>query len=123
MKNAKLILAAICEENGITLTYSEAKEYLIVLDVPMADRDFEIDGMEFRIIHNDDIWDIFVEEIKDIVNDCYDLKLDDVPGFIALTIDWEQTAENAFVDGYGHTFSLHDGSELYIGEYIIFRIN
>ena len=84
---------------------------------------FDFDGNEYRIIHADSIWEIYVEEIKNIVESCYDLKLDELPEFIAVKIDWEETAANAFNDGYGHTFSGYDGSEEEAAGYYIFRTN
>lgn len=84
---------------------------------------FEFDGNEYRLIGKSAIWDIYVDAIKDIVEDCYDLKLDKVPDFIAVSIDWGQTAQNAYVDGYGHTFSGYDGSEEESAGYYIFRTN
>lgn len=74
----------------------------------------DFDGNEYRIIHTDSIWEIYVETIKEIVIGCYDLKLDNIPDFVAWSVDWEQTANNAFVDGYGHTFSSYDGEEIEI---------
>ena len=29
-----------------------------------------------------------------------------------LAVDWEETAQNCFVDGYGHTFARYDGYEI-----------
>ena len=86
---------------------------------------FEYDGNEYRIIAENAIWDIYVEEIKNTVEDCYSdvLKLDDIPSFIEFSIDWEQTAKNAYVDGYGYTFSSYDGSELEIANHYVFRTN
>lgn len=83
----------------------------------------EHDGNEYRFIRQSAIWDIYVEEIKQLVNDCYDLKLDKLPDFIAVSIDWEQTAKNAFVDGYGHTFSGYDGNEVETENFHVFRTN
>lgn len=85
----------------------------------------EFDGNEYRIIHDDGIWDIYVEEIKQIVEDCYELNLDKIPAFVAVSVDWEATAHNAYVDGYGHTFASYDGEETNSdnGEYWIFRTN
>lgn len=85
----------------------------------------DFDGNEYRIIHNEAIWDIYVGEIKQIVNDCYNLKLDQLPAFIAVSIDWEATANNAYTDGYGHTFARFDGAETTSdnGKYWIFRTN
>ena len=48
------------------------------------------------------------------MTDCYDLKLDKIPDFIAVSIDWEQTTKNAYADGYGHTFAGYDGEEIEI---------
>ena len=123
MNNAHAILKTICEEYDISLTYSEAKWHLRELD-NLIDVDFylEIDGMEFRLIDQDAIWGIYVEEIRQVVEDCYDLKLDDIPDFVAFEVDWEQTAENAFADGFGHHFSGYDGSEYDAGDYYIFCI-
>lgn len=85
----------------------------------------DFDGNEYRIIHNDAIWDVYVEEIKQTVNAYYDLKLDQLPAFIAVSIDWEATAHNAYSDGYGHTFASFDGDKTTSdnGNYWIFRIN
>jgi hypothetical protein len=83
----------------------------------------EFDGNEYRLIGEDAIWDIYVDSIKEIVEDCYDLKLNNMPDFVAFSIDWEQTASNAYADGYGHTFSGYDGSEEEAGKYYIFRTN
>lgn len=82
----------------------------------------ELDGNEYRFIDEHSIWDIYVESVKEMVQDCYDLN---VPNWIA--INWEETAENCHVDGYGHHFSHYDGSEeeyTFDGDtYYIFRIN
>lgn len=111
--------------------YSELFDAIEELESKLADIGgesdfyFEYDGDEYRIISESSIWEIYVEEIQRIVEDCYSdvLKLDDIPGFIEFSIDWEQTAKNAYVDGYGHTFSSYDGSELEIGDYYVFRTN
>jgi len=82
----------------------------------------ELDGNEYRFIDENHIWEIYVESIKEMVQDCYDLN---VPDWIA--VDWEETAENCHVDGYGHHFSHYDGSEdecTFNGDtYYIFRTN
>lgn len=86
---------------------------------------FDFDGAEYRIIHDTAIWNIYVDTIKDIVEDCYSdvINLDKIPDFIAVSIDWEATAHNAYVDGYGHTFSSYDGSEIEVINHYIFRTN
>lgn len=90
-----------------------------------SDFTLDFDGEEYRIIPDSDIWEIYVEEIKNIVKDCYSdfLNLDKIPAFIAVSIDWEETAKNAYTDGYGHTFSWYDGSEYKAGGHWIFRTN
>lgn len=105
--------------------YSALFEAIEELESKLGNDDFyfEFDGNEYRLISESAIWDIYVDEIRNIVNDCYDLKLDNIPSFVAWEIDWEQTAKNAYVDGYGHTFSGYDGSELEIGNYFVFRTN
>lgn len=119
MEEAKQILKAITKEHTGDLSYSEAKEALHLIDDCLSgDHYFELDGMEFRIIHEDDIWDIYIETIKDITEDCY-LSGNELPSF--LEIDWERT--NCLVDGYGHTFSTYDGSELFEANHYIFRTN
>ena len=115
------ILEFISEELELDVNRDEVNELEHLLN---SENDFhiEIDGNEYRIINSDCIWDIYVETIKEITEDCYDVK---APSWLA--IDWEQTAENCSVDGYGHTFSSYDGSELEceFGEedYYIFRTN
>lgn len=138
---------AICEVNNKNEDYSFAYNHILsgiinanhdiddfdddqiidalenIADKVSDDFHIEFNGNEYRIIHNDSIWGIYVEEIKTIVNDCYDLKLDKIPSFIAVSIDWEQTAKNAYVDGYGHTFATYDGEEIETKHYHIFRVN
>nr|DAI87257.1 MAG TPA: hypothetical protein [Caudoviricetes sp.] len=91
------------------------------------DNQFEFDGNEYRLIKSDEdvIWPIYRDAIQNLVKDCYSdvLKLDDIPSFIAVSVDWEQTAKNAYADGYGHQFSSYDGSEYEAGGYYIFRTN
>lgn len=84
---------------------------------------FDFDGAEYRIIHKDVIDRHYQDTIQELVESCYDLNLDKIPSFIAVSIDWEQTAQNALVDGYGHTFSSYDGSEEYVNGWYIFRTN
>ena len=89
-----------------------------------SENDFiaDIDVCQYRFMHEDIIWDTYVEEIRRITEDCYN-----IPELHWLAIDWEETAQNCIVDGYGHTFSTYNGSEdeYIFGEenYYIFRIN
>jgi hypothetical protein len=119
------ILREIIDQHGHQIDMSESREAIETLRDKIGEDDFyfDFDGNEYRLITDSKIWSIYVDEIECIVNDCYNLKLDKVPDFIALSIDWEQTAKNAYVDGYGHTFSGYDGSEYEAGGYWIFRTN
>ncbi len=88
---------------------------------------FEFDGNEYRIIRDSEIWEIYVQEIQNIVEECYSdvLKLDKIPAFISVSVDWEATAHNAYADGYGHTFASYDGEEHQSdnGAWWVFRTN
>lgn len=86
---------------------------------------FEFDGNEYRIIKDGAIWEIYAEEIEELVKDCYSdvLNFDKTPSFIAVSVDWEQTVKNAHADGYGHHFSSYDGSENNYKDNWIFRTN
>lgn len=122
------ILECICDNYSHRLTYSEAKEALEELaDKIESSDDFwiELDGNEYRIISDSSIWEIYVEEIKNITEDCYSdvIKLDDLPHWLAFEIDWEQTAKNCHADGYGHTFAGYDGEEQEVSGWWIFRTN
>lgn len=107
--------------------FSDIFEALEEIESHIGQDDFylDFDGNTYRIINESDIWEIYKTEIQRIVEECYSevLKLDDIPSWIAFEIDWEQTAKNAFVDGYGHTFSGYDGSEEEAAGYYIFRTN
>lgn len=118
------ILSCIIDNHNHRLEENELVEYYQLIEEKIED-DFyvDIDGNEYRIIADSAIWDIYVDEIKNIVEDCYDLKLEDIPAFVSWEIDWEQTAKNAYDDGYGHTFSSYDFSEYETNNYYIFRVN
>lgn len=115
------ILEFINEELELDINRDEVRELESKLN---SDNDFyiDIDGNEYRFIHSDIIWDMYKKEIKYITEECYDINLASW-----MVMDWEETANNCFVDGYGHTFSGYDGGEIEytFGEedYYIFRIN
>lgn len=121
------ILRAIIDSQSHRIDMDDAREAIETLrdSINQGEDDFtfDFDGNEYRLISESAIWDIYVEEIKNIVEDCYELNLDKIPSFVAVSIDWEKTAQNAYVDGYGHTFSGYDGSEEEAGGYYIFRTN
>jgi len=116
------VLEFIYEKLALAINRDEARELTQYLTDVEADFCIDIDGQEYRFIHDLEIWDIYVEAIKEITEDCYDIK---APTWLA--IDWEQTAENCSVDGYGHTFASYDGEELECNfdgaNYYIFRTN
>lgn len=121
------ILRGIIDNYSHNITVSGAREAIETLRDKIGEDDFyfEFDGNEYRIIKDTAIWAIYAEAIEKTVKDCYSdvLKLDAIPSFIAVSIDWEQTAKNAYADGYGHTFSSYDGSEYEAADYWIFRTN
>lgn len=125
MKTHIAILREIISSHDHSIDITDAREAIETLREKIGEDDFQFDfdGNEYRIISEDSIWDIYVEEIKQLVEDCYELNFDKIPSFIAVEIDWEKTAQNAYVDGYGHTFSRYDGSEYEAAGYWIFRVN
>ena len=100
------VLEFIHEELELSVDREEARELVDNLE---SEYDFyqEIDGEEYRFIKDSIIWDVYVDEIQEVIRDCYGIK---APEWVA--IDWEKTAENCHVDGYGHQFSSYDGSEI-----------
>jgi hypothetical protein len=112
-------------QNENISNFSEIFEALEEIETNIGKDDFnlEFDGNEYRLINDSDIWQIYSDEIKSTVEECYSdvLKLDKIPSFISVSVDWDQTAKNAYVDGYGHTFSSYDGSEEESAGYYIFR--
>lgn len=110
--------------NDLNLDISKDEVRFIEHEIKTGETDFiaEIDSEEYRFIHEDEIWDIYVEEIQNTVEECYTGKME---WWIA--IDWEKTAENCHQDGYGHTFASYDGEEHEVtidGDlYHAFRIN
>lgn len=126
IKKARKILETIIgSQSHTSLEMYDLKEAMATIRDNLGQTDFtlDFDGNEYRLIDEDAIWNIYRDEIQRIVEECYDLKLDQIPEFIAFEIDWEETAENAYVDGYGHTFSSYDGSEENACGYYIFRTN
>lgn len=86
-----------------------------------------LDGNEYRFIDDKYIWDIYVEEIQQVTEECY-LGGMDTDKLWWIAIDWEKTAQNCLdADGYGHHFASYDGEELEImlnGDlYYFFRTN
>jgi hypothetical protein len=117
----KEIVEGIIEYGNHSGDYSLIKELFELVEREKGcDFLVEFDGAEYRVIDNDDIWPIYVEGIKEITQDCY-LTEGELPSFIA--VDWEETAENCMVDGYGHHFSSYDGGHSETDSFHIFRTN
>lgn len=104
------VLEFIHEELELSVDREEARELVDQLE---SEDDFyqEIDGEEYRFIRDSEIWDIYVEGIREITEDCY-LGGANLDKYWWIAIDWETTAENCHADGYGHHFSSYDGSEI-----------
>lgn len=113
------------KKENISLT-QDLIEKIEELESNIGKDDFylEYDGNEYRLIADSDLWEIYVESIKNLVSDCYDIKLDNIPSFVEFSIDWEKTAKNCLQDGYAHTFSTYDGdTHIETSEYNIFYTN
>jgi len=121
------ILECIIDGHDHSIDEEDMDSLIEALDVIEAglggDFSLDFDGNEYRIISDDCIWGIYRDEIQQIVEECYELNLDALPEFIAVKIDWEETVQNAYADGYGHTFSGYDHSEYEAGSHWVFRTN
>lgn len=105
---------------------SEIFDALEEIETHLGEDDFtlDFDGAEYRLISDSDIWEIYKTELENLIDECYpEVKKALEHNWIAISIDMEQTAKNAFVDGYGHHFSSYDGSEETAARYYIFRTN
>lgn len=109
-------ISATDDEIDDLVNSSDEQDFCIVLD-----------GNEYRFIDDKFIWDIYVEEIQQVTEECY-LSGMDTDKLWWIEIDWEKTAQNCLdADGYGHHFASYDGEELEImlnGDlYYFFRVN
>lgn len=109
-------ISATDDEIDDLVNSSDEQDFCIVLD-----------GNEYRFIDDKFIWDIYVEEIQQVTEECY-LSGMDTDKLWWIEIDWEKTAQNCLdADGYGHHFASYDGEELEImlnGDlYYFFRTN
>jgi hypothetical protein len=121
----RAIAESVLLHTRAALEYSQVKELIEAIESPLYKNDcndftVEFDGEEFRVIHDSAIWDIYKEGIKEITLDCY-LRESTLPDFLA--VDWEETARNCYVDGYGHHFASYDGEETEHRNWWIFRTN
>ena len=119
------ILLAIANEYSIDISDDDIKqEYIDTIEnaIESDNSTIELDGMEFRLINEDAIREIYQDEQEELIKDCYLSNLKEIPWW--LEIDWEKTVENVLdSDGYGHHFASYDGGELYTDGYYIFRTN
>lgn len=120
------ILELIANELHLNIVREEVHH--IVEEIQTGEYDFfaDIDGEEYRFIREDEIWDIYVDGIKEITEECYLINEGAKQWWIA--IDWEKTAQNCYdADGYGHHFASYDGAEIEWeidgDNYYIFRTN
>jgi hypothetical protein len=89
------------------------------------DFNFKIDNQEYRCINEDAIWDIYLDEQQELIQEVY-LGRGELPWWFK--IDWQATCENILnSDGYGNHFSTYDGSEENFGingeGWYLFRTN
>lgn len=122
ISEVKSLWSFIKDELDLNPDKSEIHDLLYEMSIS-DDVHQELDGEEYRIIHEDEIDDIATLEIKEIVQDCY-LGGTDLDKYWWIEIDWEKTANNCITaDGYGHHFSSYDGSEYYHEGWYFFRTN
>jgi len=121
-KTRKDIISALFNHGDMALSgLAEYKALAELVDDDAEDQLIEWEGAEYRVIDEVAIWDIYVESMTELVKDCYLDGARNVPDWLA--IDWERTAENTMVDGYGHHFSSYDGSESELNGFYVFRTN
>jgi len=119
------ILLAIANEYSIDISDDDIKqEYIDTIEnaIESDNSTIELYGMEFRLINEDSIREIYQDEQEELIKDCYLSNLKEIPWW--LEIDWEATVQNCLdSDGYGHHFASYDSSELYTDGFYIFRTN
>ena len=122
---AENILRELVKEHSIDISDEDTRqEYIDTIEnaIESDNSTIELDGMEFRLINEDAIREIYQDSQEELIQDCYLSNLKEIPWW--LEIDWEATVQNCLdSDGYGHHFSTYDGSELYTDGYYIFRTN
>ena len=113
-------------KENILAEYSELFDIIEEIEGNIGNDDFYIDydGIQYRLISGGCLWETYVDTIKDTVENCYNLNLNNIPSFVSFSIDWEETAKNCLVDGYAHTFSSYDGDfHIEVNDYNIFWTN
>jgi len=97
-----------------------ASEVIEACDSLEYSEHFNLDGGEYRVIHDDYLFSTYLDEFQELVQDCY------LPsGFPSwLYIDWEASASDVVSQaGYAHHFSSWDGDfHKEVAGYNIFRV-
>ena len=102
------VIEIIEAELSIELHTDDAEN---LIDEMYCKNDFtiEIDGGEYRFINDSEIWDIYFEEQKDLIEELYLPRMTDLWW---IEIDWDATINNLLnSDGYPHHFATYDGDE------------
>ena len=102
------VIDIVQNELGIEVHTDDAEN---LIDEMYCKNDFtiEIDGGEYRFINDSEIWDIYFDEQKDLIEELY---LPNLTREWWIAIDWDTTITNVFeADGYGHHFAQYDGHE------------
>jgi len=114
-----------CDYND--LSYDEFFTNLEYIFNNISTDDFTIDDLpcgDVRLIHENEVDQIWSDELKQTIEECYDLSsISDLPSFIVVEIDWDTTINNAKIDGMGHCFAQYDGEAHYSSPFHIFRTN
>lgn len=122
---AENILRELVKEHSIDISDEDQRqEYINMIENALESDDttIELDSMEFRIINEDAIQEIYQDSQEELIKDCYFPTLQEIPWW--LEIDWKTTVQNVLnSDGYGNHFSTYDGGELYTDGFYIFRTN
>lgn len=86
----------------------------------------ELGRKEYRIIHDDVIDDIFDSQLRELVDECYDIeeikeKMGNVGRYF--TFDYDSFVDDCRIDGYGHHFASYNGEEIEVSNWHIFRVS
>jgi hypothetical protein len=116
-KAAREVFNYFTDDLSLSFDTDSAGELLYKLD---TDTDFsiDIDGEEYRVIHDDVIEGIWEESLRDLLEECYE-----IPDFLANYIDYDAWVSDCKVDGMGHHFAGYDGEEHGVADWYMFRTN
>ena len=108
MEQIAEIIEIVEAELGIEVHTDDAEK---LIDEMYCKNDFtiELEGFEYRFINDSEIWDIYHDEQKDLIEELY---LPQMRDLWWIEIDWDKTIDNVYSsDGYGHHFASYDGHE------------